>query len=808
MHCYICKIDFNTLSAYVKHQRDLHSHSKNVRLVCSCGGSFSSLRSLQAQHEKEHEEMQQDVQLESDDIEMINPNIQEDYVSHDEQDDDMTNESTDTRYTDEGLTEEEVLKTFEKRILYLVLTLQTTFYTSEAAIQFVISNLMELLLVISTENLNAKVLAVCLDKLKSSHIRRKKAAEYFQYIEPISRSYKAITKTNETKTVKYTYVPFLQSLKNYLRLPEVQVDIHRVLPDYDPSCIQDTYDAIFSRSHPNFQKSIYLKIELNSDDLTITNPISHRSHSIFFFYWSLLNVSREKRSAQTAKRLIAACPKWARKYNSLAHTMDDFLLGINELSTTGITINVNGNDVTYFGGLFISLGDYPAQMSLNGFKESVSATHFCHLCDIQNNDLEEDIGHQFETITAAQYKERCDDLEKVQNNKQSFEYLSKKYGINCRSIFNEVYDVPRQCPYDIMHTLLEGVLPNHLNAFLDFCVTNSYFTMNEFCREVNQFPYDETELKSKPHLDLAADELKKQNNLGMPLTSMQTFHLFINLPFILKKLLNSSNFPQYQAVLICVDILSLCFAHTINSSTHDQLHQFIIKHNYQFKQLYPGKMKFKFHFMTHFPEIMRDFGPLPYTSCLATERKHQFFKGNKVRNLKNPPLMLARRHELWLCVNDHSQDGSLSHTSLQNAPHGRLDNQQPISNAQIQFVIKNFRNLPFKPRSTLKAFYTSGHTYSKNSIINVSNEHFPTCPRVGKIKWILYDGKNCAFICNMFTIKGYVQQLRAFEVQESSTIDYFLLDNICYKKPLKLVAFMDGSLYFPLHPYGKSLTII
>ncbi|CAF3345445.1 unnamed protein product [Rotaria sp. Silwood2] len=279
--------------------------------------------------------MQQDVQLESDDIEMINPNIQEDYVPHDEQDDDMTNESTDTRYTDEGLTEEEVLKTFEKRILYLVLTLQTTFYTSEAAIQFVISNIMELLLVISTENLDAKVLAVCLDKLKSSHIRRKKAAEYFQYIEPISRSYKAITKTNETKTVKYTYVPFLQSLKNYLRLPEVQVDIHRVLPDYDPNCIQDTHDAIFSRNHPNFQKSIYLKIELNSDDLTITNPISHRSHSIFFFYWSLLNVSREKRSAQTAKRLIAACPKWARKYNSLAHTMDDFLLGINELSTTG-----------------------------------------------------------------------------------------------------------------------------------------------------------------------------------------------------------------------------------------------------------------------------------------------------------------------------------------------------------------------------------------------------------------------------------------------------------------------------------------
>lgn len=118
-------------------------------------------------------------------------------------------------------------------------------------------------------------------------------------------------------------------------MPEVQADIHCVLPDYDANCIRDTHDAVFSKTHPKFQTSTFLKIELNSDDLNITNPISHRSHSIFFFYWSLLNVRREKRSAQAAKRLIAACRKWARKYNSLAHTMDDILLGINQLSTTG-----------------------------------------------------------------------------------------------------------------------------------------------------------------------------------------------------------------------------------------------------------------------------------------------------------------------------------------------------------------------------------------------------------------------------------------------------------------------------------------
>jgi hypothetical protein len=140
-------------------------------------------------------------------------------------------------------------------------------------------------------------------------------------------------------------VPFLSSLANYLRLPEVQADLHRAAPDYDPDCIQDTHDGIFARNHPDFQKPTYLKSELNSDDLTITNPVSHRAHSIFFFYWSLLNVSREERSRQSAKRLIAACPKWARKYNSSSYTIDDFLMGINILSTKGrvITNYLNNN---------------------------------------------------------------------------------------------------------------------------------------------------------------------------------------------------------------------------------------------------------------------------------------------------------------------------------------------------------------------------------------------------------------------------------------------------------------------------------
>ena len=54
---------------------------------------------------------------------------------------------------EEELSPEEQIKVFEKSILYMVLTLQTIYYTSEGAAQFVISNLIELFLAISTAEL-------------------------------------------------------------------------------------------------------------------------------------------------------------------------------------------------------------------------------------------------------------------------------------------------------------------------------------------------------------------------------------------------------------------------------------------------------------------------------------------------------------------------------------------------------------------------------------------------------------------------------------------------------------------------------
>ncbi|CAF3263851.1 unnamed protein product [Rotaria socialis] len=190
--------------------------------------------------------------------------------------------------------------------------------------------------------------------------------------------------------------------------------------------------------------------------------------------------------------------------------------------------------------------------------------------------------------------------------------------------------------------------------------------------------------------------------------------------------------------------------------------------------------------MTHFPTFMKDFGPLAYTSCLATERKHQFFKGNKVRNLKHTSLMLARRHELWVCVKDRCQDGSLSPNALSGLPYCRLDDRQSIDDVQIQFLISNILKSPFQPTSTLRLWILGGQRYSHKTIVNVSKEYFPSLPTVGQIRWILYDGKQCAFICKIYKTNGYIQQLRAFHVEETGKLDRFFARRSMLQKDTKV----------------------
>ena len=73
--------------------------------------------------------------------------------------------------------------------------------------------------------------------------------------------------------------------------------------------------------------------------------------------------------------------------------------------------------------------------------------------------------------------------------------------MNRLSVLNEVpgFDLCRCLPHDIMHVILEGVLPQHIQFLLHHMIfVKHYFTLQQLNQQIENFPYGFTEEVNKP----------------------------------------------------------------------------------------------------------------------------------------------------------------------------------------------------------------------------------------------------------------------------------------------------------------------
>ena len=79
---------------------------------------------------------------------------------------------------------------------------------------------------------------------------------------------------------------------------------------------------------------------------------------------------------------------------------------------------------------------------------------------------------------------------------------SVTYGINYESVLNQLdaFNVANgQLPQDVMHILLEGVLPYTLKAILQrFVYENHFFSIEYVNQKISSFKFSRSESKSKP----------------------------------------------------------------------------------------------------------------------------------------------------------------------------------------------------------------------------------------------------------------------------------------------------------------------
>ncbi|CAF1291738.1 unnamed protein product, partial [Didymodactylos carnosus] len=600
------------------------------------------------------------------------------------------------------------------------------------------------------------------------------------------------------------------ALRNFLKLPEVQQDITELAtkPSTYPIML-DIHDGEFARTHPVFKTRDLLKIELNSDGLNITNAISNHIHKTFLFYWSLLNLRRDPRSLQASKRLVVACPEDDLTANVLQQITSklkfaDFVRCLQQMAKDGVDVVINGARKIYQVALFFTSGDYPAQQTLHGRKESVSALKFCPCCNVTNDDYKDNIDQLPAHYTNLDYEQACKFIEEcVRNGDENTTAIWRKfYGINNRSIFAELpnFDVTLQVLLDPMHILLQGVCKYHLNAFLQHCVDANRFTMAQFCLVINEFSFDVSENLSKPCLNMRIEELRNSTT-GLPLDAMQTYHLSMNLPFILRKLLKNSTFPAYDAILLLVDIVNLIWASEADDQTVLQLQKSTLLHNKLYKQLYPDKLKQKFHFLLHLPRQMKLFGPHRFITTLASERKHQYFKGQKMHYFKNAPLTLTKRLQAWESVKDYNSDGTLPTNIFK---HETVLHHVETLTDDLRINVDKW-TLPAMPTHTATRIKYNSISYSVGTVICASQNYLEENPIFLQIMNIFIIKQRPYFACTQLNIIRFDENVRSSEVKISNDHGSVTPDFLRNVWPLKLVN-IDNVYYVDFRPHGRTFT--
>ena len=171
----------------------------------------------------------------------------------------------------------------------------------------------------------------------------------------------------------FFHISLLDTLSNLLKVEEILAEVLNPHAGKN-NTPQDYCDGQHFKAHPLFGSDPQaLQIIAYYDELEVVNPIGSyvKKHKLWCLSFSLGNIRPSYRSSLKAHYLVSV----AKHEDIVRYGIDEILRPIVEdlkvLYCDGISISIDGQKVTLYGGLLAFLADNLAAHSIGGFKESM-----------------------------------------------------------------------------------------------------------------------------------------------------------------------------------------------------------------------------------------------------------------------------------------------------------------------------------------------------------------------------------------------------------------------------------------------------
>lgn len=374
------------------------------------------------------------------------------------------------------------------------------------------------------------------------------------------------------------------------------------------------------------------------DDYGTTNPLQTSTASVYKMtacYFRLMNMPQHMLSTNDHTFLVflAYAADMAMNFHELLRkTLIKELL---ELEQEGITFVQAGKEIRLPVVLFNLAGDNLGLNQLCGYRMWFRGDNACRICNLSYDEISTtsvmpvDRIKTNEDYMAAIFSDD-DDVMKAAN-------LAVNSSFNALGHF-KIQDNPS---VDVMHDLHQG----HLRCLIPL-VWLSFPNYDRVYYAVKSFPYAGHHKNNPPR----AVERKYVTETLTGMTAAAIGNLISLTPLMLADLNPADNNIPWKCLLKFQKILDILLAFDITEFMLQELETSIQEYLSAYIA-YGGKMTIKPHYLLHYPQMIRQYGPLRHSWSMRYEGKHQPFKQYSAVNrcVKNLPYTLAWKHQASVC---------------------------------------------------------------------------------------------------------------------------------------------------------------
>lgn len=241
-----------------------------------------------------------------------------------------------------------------------------------------------------------------------------------------------------------------------------------------------------------------IALGLYVDKFEVANPLgtSRKKHKMFALYWVIANLPSKDRSSLHLIQLAILCRASTLKQRGYKDVLSSLVQDLETLEKHGVYIEQLG-DCVKGTVLFVSADNLGAH-SLAGLQESFTVEHPCWFCFAKRSEIQEKGVHlgAFEPRTKQEHDRQVVEVFKDAS-------LVKQYGVKDGCFLSERlehFHTIGGFPPDIMHDLMEGVIPIEMSLCINDLVSRKLISLESLNQTIKEFPYKFSDKVDQPQV--------------------------------------------------------------------------------------------------------------------------------------------------------------------------------------------------------------------------------------------------------------------------------------------------------------------